>query len=191
MRELTALQRALFGIPGRCRREQKENSQTAGMNRILGRVGVERKREGKMEDKTMERRRALLGSPFLPRTHNSEVRPILSRLLHGRSSSNIGHEGERCVVNELRSIGYEHTNWNTRLSGSTDIEAWTDNGNILIVQVKSAVYPNRPAELTAEEERNIVLKAKRLGGEAYLAQVQLDLRLNQVGRIRWTKQMVF
>ena len=69
-------------------------------------------------------------------------------------------------------MGYQ-TNVDTRLPGSTDIEA-IQNGRKILVQVKAAVLPSAPAPLSSEEERNIRHRATYIGGEPWEAKVQLD-----------------
>lgn len=97
----------------------------------------------------------------------------------------IGQAGERIVNQWLRNNGYS-TNLDTRLPGSTDIEA---NGTkaSLLVQVKSSVQPSEAASLSADEEKNIKSRATNLRREAWEARVQLDVRLQLVGEIMWRK----
>lgn len=56
-------------------------------------------------------------------------------------SAQIGQYGEQHIAYWLRDNGYT-TNQNTRLPGSTDIEA--DGKESILVQVKTAVTPNQP-----------------------------------------------
>jgi hypothetical protein len=97
----------------------------------------------------------------------------------------IGQAGERAVALELMAMGYI-TNVDTRSPGSTDIEAIGLTANLL-VQVKSAVAPNFPADLSNEEQGKIRLRAALLGWEPWSAKVQLDPWLNKVGNIIWRK----
>jgi len=97
----------------------------------------------------------------------------------------IGQAGEQIVNQWLRSNGYS-TNLDTRLPGSTDIEAKSTNTSLL-VQVKSSVQPSQPASLSADEERNIKSRATKLRYEAWEARVQLDARLQLVGQVIWRK----
>jgi hypothetical protein len=97
----------------------------------------------------------------------------------------IGDRGERLVARWLTRHGYS-TNIDTRGAGSTDIEAWAFL-NPLLVQVKTAVSPNTPCSLTAEEERAIKTRAACLGVQAWEARVQLDEELQQVGVIQWRR----
>ena len=98
----------------------------------------------------------------------------------------IGQAGERIVVQWLRSKGYIIDRWDTQSPGSTDIEAHHSQAHIL-VQVKSAVYPNDPPHLSSDEERNIKSRATRIGAQAYEARVQLDSNLQLLGQIMWRK----
>jgi hypothetical protein len=97
----------------------------------------------------------------------------------------IGQAGEHIVARDLVAKGY-WTNIDTKSPGATDIEAHGSTTNLL-VQVKSAVAPNFPADLSSEEEGRIRLRATLLGWEAWSARVQLDSWLNRVGDIIWRK----
>lgn len=108
-----------------------------------------------------------------------------SRRLPVPTASAIGHGGERAVANQLMRWGYRG-NWDTRLPGSTDIEAWNSVRH-LVIQVKSALYPNSPPLLSPGEEWNIRARASRIGAEAWAATVQVDFWLNQVGEISWRR----
>jgi len=99
----------------------------------------------------------------------------------------IGQAGERIVVQGLKEAGYAIKRWDTQSPGSTDIEAATSKGHILLVQVKSAVHPNEPPSLSSDEERNIESRATRIGAEAWEARVQLNARLQLVGEMQWRK----
>ena len=92
---------------------------------------------------------------------------------------------EKAVVNWLRQKGWEITRWDTQTPGSTDIEARSGNKKLL-VQVKSAIYPNQPSSLSWEEERNIKSRATKIGAEAWEARVLLDESLNPMD-IKWRK----
>jgi len=89
----------------------------------------------------------------------------------------IGRVGERAVMNWLARKGWEITRWDTQAPGSTDIEAQSGNKKLLI-QVKSAVYPNQPSSLSWAEKRNIKSRAARIGAEPWEARVLLDKNLN-------------
>jgi hypothetical protein len=96
----------------------------------------------------------------------------------------IGSIGEGHVTAWLQSRGYSCYR-NTQLPGSTDIEA---NGQVgLLVQVKTAVYPLPPAELSNEEQRNIVARANRSGRQAWLARVNINNVGSLVGQINWKR----
>lgn len=97
----------------------------------------------------------------------------------------IGQAGERIVAAWLATKGYR-TNVDTKLPGSTDIEASGTNTSLL-VQVKTAVSPNMAATLSSEELRNIKSRAASLGWEAWEARVQLDLKLKLASEILWRK----
>ena len=101
------------------------------------------------------------------------------------SSVDIGSIGERIVAQELVSKGYR-TNVDTKLPGSTDIEAKSSAANLL-VQVKTAVSPNQPASLSSDEERNIKARATKISYQAWEAKVQLNESYKLIGKIVWRK----
>lgn len=101
------------------------------------------------------------------------------------TSAEIGNIGERYVTAWLRAKGYTCYR-NTQLPGATDIEA-TGYDKSLLVQVKTAVSPNSPAYLTAEELNGIVSRANRSRKEAWLARVTINDEGNLLGDIKWTK----
>ncbi len=97
----------------------------------------------------------------------------------------IGTAGEAAAVNELKSQGWKIHKWNTKSPGSTDIEASKGEKKIL-VQVKSAVPPDVPASLSADEERNIKSRAIKSGASAHVAKVTLDRSLKAID-VSWKK----
>ena len=99
----------------------------------------------------------------------------------------IGQAGERIVVQWLKEAGYAIKRWDTQSPGSTDIEAESSKGHILLVQVKSALHPNEPPSLSSDEERNIESRGTRIRAEAWEARVQLNASLEVIGEIRWRK----
>ena len=99
----------------------------------------------------------------------------------------IGQAGERIVVQWLKEAGYTVKMWDTESPGSTDIEAESSKGHVLLVQVKSAVHPNEPPSLSRDEERKIESRATRIGAEAWEARVQLNASLEVIGEIHWRK----
>lgn len=101
-------------------------------------------------------------------------------------ASEIGRAGERFIVEGLRNEGFR-VEWDTRLPGSADIDAANSNRHLLI-QVKSAVYPNEPADTSQQEETNLKSRAARIGAEAWEARVQLNTDLQ--GRSRKWRQLV-
>ncbi|MHA1228649.1 MAG: hypothetical protein ACTSPV_18140 [Candidatus Hodarchaeales archaeon] len=100
-------------------------------------------------------------------------------------SYDVGLAGEKAVVNWLNQKGWEITRWDTDAPGATDIEARSGNKKLL-VQVKSAIYPNQPSSLSEEEERNIKSRATMKDAEAWEARVVLDRSLNPMN-IEWRK----
>ena len=102
------------------------------------------------------------------------------------SATDIGPRGERHVVDWLKAEGYSIIKWNTQASGSTDIEAKSSSKRLL-VQVKTAVYPTDPAQLSAEEEKTITTRAAKLGAQAWEARVQVGSNLDLIGNVQWRK----
>jgi hypothetical protein len=86
-------------------------------------------------------------------------------------SGEIGNIGERHVEAVLVKDGWT-CNRNTQLPGSTDIEA-VKAGRKILVQVKTAVNPAQPADLSEEETRNIKTRAARTNSEAWLAKATI------------------
>jgi hypothetical protein len=101
------------------------------------------------------------------------------------TATTIGSVGERIVVHWLTVNNYS-TNWDTKGPGATDIEARSNQANLL-VQVKTAVAPNQSTTISSEERTRITSRAGRLGWQAWLAQVQVDRFGNQVGKTHWTQ----
>lgn len=97
----------------------------------------------------------------------------------------VGSAGEVIATNWLRANGWLCYR-NTQLPGATDIQATSGNRSLL-VQVKTAVYPNSPADLAADERKAIVGRANRNGKEAWLAQLQINSEGALIGTILWTK----
>ena len=102
------------------------------------------------------------------------------------SAPDIGRAGERHAVDWLRAEGYSIMKWNTQTSGLIDIEAKSSSKRLL-VQVKAALYPNTPAQLSAEEAEAITSRAARLGAQAWEARVQVDSNLDLIGNVQWRK----
>lgn len=106
--------------------------------------------------------------------------------MHGTMLSvDIGQAGEGIVADYLRNKGYS-VEQNTRLPGSSDIEA-RGNPTSLLVQVKTSLHPNDPPFLGNDEVGNIRSRATRLGWEAWSARLQVNHQGYLVGEILWTK----
>jgi hypothetical protein len=101
------------------------------------------------------------------------------------TAAQIGNIGEVYTTRWLEGKGYACYQ-NTQLPGSTDIEA-TGTVYKLLVQVKTAVYPNSAASLDAEEKKAIVARANRSQRQAWLAQLQINYKGDLIGDIAWTK----
>ena len=101
------------------------------------------------------------------------------------TATQIGTIGEVHATTWLKANQYNCYR-NTKLPGATDIEA-TGTVASLLVQVKTAVWPSYPANLTAEEQKAIIARANRTGRQAWLAQLQINNKGELVGSIAWTK----
>jgi hypothetical protein len=101
------------------------------------------------------------------------------------TAAQIGTIGEIHTTNWLKARNYSCYR-NTQLPGATDIEA---NGNptSLLVQVKTAIWPNLPASLSTEEIQAIVARAKRTGRQAWVARLQINNEGALIGDIAWTR----
>jgi hypothetical protein len=107
------------------------------------------------------------------------------------TAAEIGNIGERYATAFLEGKGFTCYR-NTQLPGSTDIEAVLKNstGNVtkrILAQVKTAVTPNSPADLSLLEKSGIVSRANRNNAEAWLAQVSINDDGDLLGDIKWTK----
>ena len=89
-----------------------------------------------------------------------------------RTPIDIGSAGEKAVVADLQAKGFVVTRWDTRGPGSTDIEALSQRGRIL-VQVKTSVWPSQPADLSPMEGASLRRRAGQLGAQAIHAKVVL------------------
>jgi hypothetical protein len=104
-------------------------------------------------------------------------------------SGHIGGYGERHAAACLAEQGWS-CHRNTQQPGATDIMGTaTSNGATVrvLVQVKTAVVPNQPAGLSADERRAITARAANLNGFAWLAQVQINAQGQLVGQIHWSR----
>jgi len=101
------------------------------------------------------------------------------------TAAQIGQAGEAAAVAALKKEGWTIAVWNTQAPGATDIEA-SSGAKKLLVQVKTAVSPDVPANLSSGEERSITSRAARIGADAYEARVVLGQTLSTV-RVDWRK----
>jgi Holliday junction resolvase len=89
------------------------------------------------------------------------------------TAAEIGNIGEKHAAAYLRANGWSCYQ-NTQLPGATDIEATSGNRSLL-VQVKTAIHPAPAAYLSTEELNAIKSRARRIQGEAWLAQILFGL----------------
>ena len=94
----------------------------------------------------------------------------------------IGNAGEQHVEHFLQSKNYQTVIRDTKQAGSTDITA-----NGIRVQVKTAVVPEEPSEVTEAEKTAIKNKAAVTHAEAWLAYVQIKNNKELNKPIRWVK----
>jgi len=99
------------------------------------------------------------------------------------TGAEIGSIGERHVEHRLTATGWKCKR-DTQLPGSTDIEAEVGEKKIL-VQVKTAVSPATPADLSAEELRNIKSRENRSRRQACLAKVTVRSGGQLAQEIEW------
>jgi len=102
-------------------------------------------------------------------------------------SVDIGQLGEEAVVTDLESKAYIGIKRNTRGPGSTDIEATNTHGRKQLFQVKTAVLPSVPDDLSSSEITAIISRAARIGASAYQAKVQLNSNLTVIAPIHYAK----
>jgi Holliday junction resolvase len=101
------------------------------------------------------------------------------------TASEIGTAGEKHATAWLQANGWSCYR-NTQLPGATDIQATSGTKSIL-VQVKTAVFPNQPVGLSADDKNAIVARANKSSKEAWLAQLQINSEGLLVGQISWTR----
>ena len=118
------------------------------------------------------------------RSYQEDVWPVVRRKGTIVDTAQIGQYGEQHVAAWLRQQGYT-VNQNTKLPGSTDIQA--DGPKSILVQVKTAVPPNEPSYPSSDEIRNIKSRATNTNRSAYIARVKIDSEAKLVGEIKWTK----
>lgn len=102
-------------------------------------------------------------------------------------SGDIGKAGEMIVENWLRTHNWRNIIRNTQQPGGTDIQADGGTSGNILVQVKTALTPNQPSEISELEKSAITSRATRLNRIAYSAYVVIDSNKNLIGEIRWRK----
>jgi hypothetical protein len=99
------------------------------------------------------------------------------------NTTEIGAAGEKIVNAWLLQNGY-NTDLDTRQPGSTNIQAVSQKASLL-VQIKSSVAPNVPADLSTDEMRNIKARTLPIGFQAWQVKVTIDSQLRLIGSIQW------
>lgn len=97
----------------------------------------------------------------------------------------IGTIGEHYAEEFLHSQGFA-CNCSALLPAAAVIEAAAAKKSA-IVHVKTGLHPNKAPALSADEHTNLVAQAFRKHGEAWLAQLEIDLEGKPLGVIRWTQ----
>ena len=98
------------------------------------------------------------------------------------TSHEIAKAGEGYTVEFFKGKGYTIDKWDTHTQGTANIEAHNKEGKIL-VQVISAIT-DEPSDLSAKDQRNITLRATRIGAVAWEAKVIVNANLDIIGYIR-------
>ena len=94
----------------------------------------------------------------------------------------IGKAGEGYTVEFFKGKGFTIDKLDTHTMGTANIEAHNKEGKIL-VQVISAIT-DEPSDLSAKDQRNVKLRATRIGAVAWEAKVILNSNLDLIGDIR-------
>jgi hypothetical protein len=94
----------------------------------------------------------------------------------------IGKAGEGYTVEFFKGKGFIIDKRDTHTLGTANIEAHNKEGKIL-VQVISAIT-DEPSDLSAKDQRNVKLRATRMGAVAWEAKVILNTNLDIIGDIR-------
>lgn len=100
------------------------------------------------------------------------------------SSTDVRLIGMRYVVGWLESIRFEIVDWDEDDPEALDIEAEHSEAHV-IVGVKTAVEPEQPEDLSANEVRDLLSKASEKKATAWEAKVQLDSNRVLKGEISW------
>ena len=101
-------------------------------------------------------------------------------------NENITKKGEIEVVNQLKNAGWNVQDWDPSAEGSKDIVA-SASGKKIMVQVKTAVSPNDPPNLTRPEVETMAARARQLNAEGFQARVKFDPAMNRLGNIFWKR----
>jgi hypothetical protein len=100
------------------------------------------------------------------------------------SSADIRLIGKRYVVDWLESMEFEIVDWGDEDPEALDVEAEHSDSHV-IVRVKTAVEPDEPRELSADEVRDLMSRASEKKAVAWEAKVRLDADRLLKGEISW------
>jgi hypothetical protein len=87
---------------------------------------------------------------------------------------NVKRIGEEAVVDNLKQEGWTGVVLNVRGPNLTDIQAKNPGGAMHLFQVKTAVSPKTPNNLSDVERTALISRARRMDAVAYQVKVQLN-----------------
>jgi len=115
-----------------------------------------------------------------------ENRPLLKLGVKSQPSSyEIGRAGEQIIDGVLTGLGWNYS-WNTKGPGSSDFVVYLPKR--ILLQVKTSQDPEKPADLTTYERRNMITKAIKLDMNAFVIKIILDKSLKNTLRY-WIEQI--
>jgi len=103
------------------------------------------------------------------------------------AATDVARVGEGIALRDLLLKGFTIQKWNTpqESPGKSDIEVVEPvTEKHILIQVKSAIEPNMPEDLSSDLENALKLHASQCGAEAWEAKVQLNERLSE-GKVSW------
>jgi hypothetical protein len=99
---------------------------------------------------------------------------------------NIGKDGEKYVVDYLKSNSFTNITTDLWQYGTNDIKAdsW---GEKILVHIETSIFPGEPGEISQEEKIKIISRATNIKRNAYAAYVKIDGVKRLLESIRWEK----